>query len=67
MHSRNQYLKALVGKYLKADKRGKGVLLDEYCRNTGQNRKYVIRKLKLMVFGKPSPRRTKGSHNTGLM
>jgi len=29
MHSRNQYLKALVGNYLKASKKAKGVLLDE--------------------------------------
>ncbi len=42
MHSRNQYLKALIGKYLKADRKDKGSLLDEYCQNTGQNRKYVI-------------------------
>jgi hypothetical protein len=46
MHSRNEYLKTLVDRYLKADKRGKGQVLDEYCRNTGHNRKYVIRKIR---------------------
>jgi len=57
MHSRNQYLKALVGKYLKATKSAKGELLEEYCRNTGHNRKYVIRKIRKLAFTEPRPRR----------
>lgn len=57
MHSRNQYLKVLIEDYLKADKKGKGRLLDEYCRNTEQNRKYVIRKINQMVFKEPRPRK----------
>jgi len=61
MHSRNQYLKALLRKYLNADKKGKGSLLDEYCRNTGQHRKYVIRKIKGMAFKEPRPRKKKGT------
>ncbi len=36
MHSRNEYLKLL---------RGKSLILDEYCQNTSQARKYVIRKI----------------------
>jgi hypothetical protein len=59
MHSRNQYLKALIGKYLKASKRAKGELLDEYCRNTGHNRKYVIRKIRRLAFTEPRPRRAR--------
>ncbi len=44
MHSRNEYLKVLRERYLKAKtKREKSQILDEYCRNTGQARKYVIR------------------------
>lgn len=57
MHSRNQYLKVLIKDYLKADKRGKGGLLNEYCRNTGQNRKYVIRKIRQLAFKEPQPRK----------
>ena len=53
MRSRTEYLKTLVERYLKAKKRGKGHLLDEYCRNTGQNRKYVIRKIAALAFGTP--------------
>ncbi len=59
MHSRNQYLKVLIKRYLKADKKGKGLFLDEYCRNTGQNRKYVIRKINEMAFKWLLPRKKK--------
>ena len=46
MHSRNEYLKVLRERYLKAKtKKEKSQILDEYCRNTGQARKYVIRKI----------------------
>lgn len=57
MQARNQYLNVLVERYLKADKKGKGRLLDEYCTNTGQNRKYAIRKLKRAAFGEPRERK----------
>jgi len=56
MHSRNQYLKVLIKDYLKADKKEKGALLNEYCRNTGQNRKYVIRKIRQLAHNVPQPR-----------
>ena len=46
MHSRNEYLKVLRETYLKAKTRKeKSCILDEYCGNTGQARKYVIRKI----------------------
>lgn len=57
MRARSQYLNALLERYLKARKRQKGLLLDEYCRNTGQNRKYVIRKIGQVAFGSPRPRK----------
>jgi len=47
MHSRNEYLKVLRERYFKAKtKKEKSQILDEYCRNTGQSRKYVIRKIR---------------------
>lgn len=48
MKSRNQYLKALIEKrgYLLKPKKEKSRLLDEYCQTTGQNRNYVIRKIR---------------------
>lgn len=51
MQARKQYLSTLLERYLKANKAQKGRLLDEYCRNTRQNRKYVIRKISRMAFG----------------
>ena len=46
MHSRNEYLKVIRESYFKADRREeKTQLLNEYCRNTGQSRKYVITKI----------------------
>jgi len=57
VRSRTQYLETLLNRYLKAKKKEKGRLLDEYCRNTGQNRKYVIRKIATLAFGTPRPRK----------
>ncbi len=46
MASREKYLRVLRKRYLAAgSKREKTEILDEYCRNTGQNRKYAIRKI----------------------
>ena len=46
MDARNQYLKVLQDKYfMTKSKKEKSSILDEYCQNTGQNRKYVIRKI----------------------
>ena len=47
MNARNQYLKVLQEKYFMAKSRKeKSAILNEYCKNTGQNRKYVIRKIR---------------------
>jgi len=46
MNARNQYLKVLQEKYfMTRSRKDKSSILDEYCGNTSQNRKYVIRKL----------------------
>jgi len=36
--SKQQYMETLRERYLKSDKREKGEILDEYCRNTGQEK-----------------------------
>lgn len=60
MELRNQYLKVLRERYLKAKaKKEKTQILDEYCRNTGQARKYVIRKMQFGVDLRPKPRRNR--------
>jgi hypothetical protein len=48
MHSREEYLKVVRERYWKAkSKKEKTQILDEYCQNAGQSRKYVIRKIRL--------------------
>jgi len=50
MNARNQYLKVLQGKYFMAKSRKeKSLILDEYCSNTHQNRKYVIRNIRSRI------------------
>jgi len=49
MHSRNRYLKQLRIEYLRTkSKRGKGNLLDVAQKPTGLNRKYLMRKLRVI-------------------
>jgi len=59
--AKNQYMETIRESYFKARKKEKGRILDEYCRNTGQERKYVIKKLRykagLMSAGSQRKRR----------
>ena len=58
MHSRKQYLKKLQERYTKAKSRKeKTAILDEYCQNTLQSRKYVIRRINHHDFSIPEKRR----------
>jgi len=58
MHSRNEYLKVLRERYLKVrTRKEKSRILDEYCSNTGQARKYVIRKIQPGVDLRPRQRK----------
>jgi hypothetical protein len=57
MRTREQYLKSLLDRYLRARKRGKTAILDEYCRNTGMARKSAIRKLARLFRGDSRPRK----------
>lgn len=40
--SKKELIKATKPRYLKADKEGKGKILDEFCKNTNYNRNYII-------------------------
>jgi len=42
------------GGYLLKSKKEKSKLLDEYCQTTGQNRNYVIRKIRKNFYLKPN-------------
>lgn len=69
MQTKNQYLQTLINQngYHKLRKKDKSKLLDEYCRNTKANRKYVIRKIGSGKYlPKPkrlTPIRRKSSYN----
>ena len=49
IEAKKQYMETLREKYFKANKKEKGLILDEYCRNTGQDRKYAIKKFNYKV------------------
>jgi hypothetical protein len=58
MHSKNEYLMVLREKYFKTrTKREKSQILDEYCSNTGQSRKYIIRKIQSRTDHRPRLRK----------
>jgi len=58
MHSRNQYLKELQQKYFMSRlRKERSSILDEYCRNTHQNRKYIISKINSSFSSKPKERK----------
>jgi hypothetical protein len=68
MHSRHQYLKTLREKYLKTkSKKKKGQILDEYCQNTGQDRKYVIKKMNFKVKSKEGQRKKRKEYYDGYL
>jgi len=58
MHSRNEYLRELQERYfMTRSKKERSSMLDEYCTNTHQNRKYVISKINSRLSSKPKKRR----------
>ena len=65
MHSRNEYLKVMRERYFKAKtKKEKSQILDEYCCNTGQARKYVIRKIRKADFRPKQRKKRKEGYGT---
>lgn len=54
-----QYMDTLREIYVKGNKKEKGELLNEYCRNTGQERKYAIKKFNYQVKLKKKEARKK--------
>ena len=58
MYSRNQYLERLQRTYFQAKSRKERTsILNEYCQNTSQNRKYVLRKINHYDFSTPKKRK----------
>ncbi|HEY6293704.1 MAG TPA: hypothetical protein VI455_19295, partial [Terriglobia bacterium] len=52
--SRREYLQVIYPRYRRANLEEKQVILNEFCRNTGYNRKYAIR---LLNGPRPNTRR----------
>jgi len=64
MDARCQYLKVLQEKYFRTKSRKeKSSILDEYCKNTGQNRKYVIRKIRSSLSLEPKKRKRTATYD----
>jgi len=58
MHSRTQYLKRLQQRYFQChSKKEKTSILDEFCKNTHQNRKYVISRINSFLSSRPKEKR----------
>ncbi|MBU1104193.1 MAG: hypothetical protein KJ600_06600 [Nanoarchaeota archaeon] len=49
IEARKQYMETLRERYFKASKKQKGEILNEYCRNTKQERKHAIKKFNYKV------------------
>jgi hypothetical protein len=58
-----EYLRAIYERYRKAGRKGKKVILSEFCANTGYHRKYAIR---LLNGPRPEKRRTRRAGRRGV-
>lgn len=59
-------MQTLRERYLKASKKEKGQILDEYCRNTKEDRKYAIKKFRYKVkLKKPEERKPRKEYYDG--
>jgi len=64
--AKEQYMQTLRETYLQANKKEKGKILDEYCRNTKQERKYSIKKFNYKIkLKKPEERKRRKEQYSG--
>ena len=64
MRSRNEYLKVIRESYFKVrTKKEKSQILNEYCSNTGQSRKHVIRKIHQAALRPKQRKKRKGIYD----
>ena len=69
MSTKHQLTLKVLPRYLKASRKEKGKILDEYCANTGYNRKYAIWKLNIYQMQDretPGRRVRRGQRKYGL-
>ena len=56
--ARMEYLRSIYLRYKQAGRKGKGIILDEFCLNCGYHRKHAIRVLnKFRLYTKPKLRK----------
>jgi hypothetical protein len=63
INAKQQYMETLRESYLKGSKKEKGVILDEFCRNTKQDRKYAIKKFRYKVKLKTERKKRKENYD----
>jgi hypothetical protein len=63
--SKLQYMDTLRKEYFKASKKGKTTILDEYCKRSGESRKYAIKKFRYKVKLKEAHERKRRSCKYG--
>lgn len=64
--AKQQYMQTLRERYFKATRKEKTKILDEYCRNTNQDRKYSIKKFRYKVkLKKPEERKHRKENYDG--
>lgn len=59
--AKKQYMNTLRKEYFKADRKGKTAILNEYCKRTGEDRKYAIKKFRYKIKTKEAHERKKRS------
>jgi len=62
LNAKTQYMATLRERYLQADRVGKGLILNEYCNNTGEERKYAIKKFNYKVKIKEEKRKNRKAY-----
>lgn len=65
LEAKQQYMDTLRERYWKGSKKEKGGILDEYCRNTKEDRKHAIKKFNYKVKIKKKEDRKKRSEHYG--
>jgi len=64
--AKQQYMQTLRERYFKGTKKEKGEILDEYCKNTGQDRKCSIKKFRYKIkLKKPEERKRRQEYYDG--
>lgn len=62
MHTKHELTGEVSGRYIISERKKKKQILDEYCKNTGYNRKYAILKLRDFALHPKKKEKVPGQH-----